>query len=178
MAKHKMHYMFGLGSNVGERAENIQDAVDLMLNNNNIALSKPRISSLYSSPALLPDDAPKEWNVPFLNGVMSGFSSLEPMEMLEALQEIERTLGKIKRGHWAPREIDIDILCAEDKRIETYQLTLPHRHIADRNFVLIPLMELMPEWEHPFLELTAEQMLDALGDGAKHLTKVKETITL
>jgi|GEM_PF-519419 len=178
MANHKLFYLFGLGSNVGNRADTIQRAADAMLTDEAIALSKPQISSLYSSPAMLPDGAPKDWNVPFLNGVLSGFSTLAPLEMLEHIEAIEKTLGKTKRGHWGPREIDIDILCAEDKLIETYRLTLPHRHIADRNFVLIPLQEILPDWEHPFLELTAEQMLEALGDSAKHLTKAAETITL
>jgi 2-amino-4-hydroxy-6-hydroxymethyldihydropteridine diphosphokinase/dihydropteroate synthase len=178
MPKHAMHYLFGLGSNLGDRAAHIQNAVDAMVAHADMALYKPQISSLYTSPALLPDGAPKEWNMPYLNAVFSAHSPLPPEEMLMHTQSIEKSVGKVKQGHWAPRIIDIDILAADEKLIETYSLTLPHRHIAERNFVLIPLSEILPDWEHPFLQQTAEQMLEALGDDARHLTKHPQTITI
>ena len=78
------------------------------------------------------------------------------------LKQTEVTLGRIDRGRWGPREIDIDILAYDDVLMVDDVLTLPHPQLDQRRFVLEPLMEIAPDWVHPVLGQTAEAMLRAL----------------
>ncbi|MCA9916169.1 MAG: 2-amino-4-hydroxy-6-hydroxymethyldihydropteridine diphosphokinase, partial [Anaerolineae bacterium] len=130
----------GLGSNIGDRTTFLRQAVAAIRSDH--ILKHVRCSSLYQSEALLKADAPDAWNQPFLNMAIVGETSLPPEALLTALQRIEQALGKRKRGIWAPREIDIDILLYGKERIALPHLTVPHPGVPDRAFVLVPLAEI------------------------------------
>lgn len=106
----------------------------------------------------------------FLNQVLVVETSLSPEQLLEATQQIEKELGRERkkefcnsiRRRYRPRTIDIDILFYEDTLVSTPRLTVPHPLIAEREFVLEPLAEVLPGLRHPVTGMTATEMLEAL----------------
>lgn len=150
----------GFGSNLGDRAAMIGDALSHLVAAH--IIHNPVISSLYESPALLAAGAPEAWNLPFLNAVVKAETDLPPDALLAATQATEWLLGKQKRGHWGPREIDIDLLAYGDHILQTDVLTLPHPHLQDRDFVVLPWHEIAPEWVHPVTGHSVLQMSGAL----------------
>lgn len=135
----------GLGSNRGDRLKNMRRAVAAIS-----GFAEDMIcSSVYESPALLPQDAPKEWDEPFLNAVIAAGVSLQPMELLKELKRIEQELGRKKEAHWAPREIDLDILAYGNRVTQEDGLTIPHPQMVQRDFVLLPLAEVAGDWQFP-----------------------------
>lgn len=158
-----MAIFFGLGSNQGNRNANLQQAVE-QLKSNGFEISA--ISPLVETPALLPKDAEPSWNKPFLNCVVSGQASWQPSQALKIVKQIEADLGRrrtpekqaktelkteVRTGiktstkAWAPRTIDIDLLIWHDMVVNSEQLTLPHYAMAERAFVLTPLLHLQPD---------------------------------
>jgi len=132
----------GFGSNIEDRLNALSKAV---FNVNNIAPIL-KLSPIYESEAVLTDDAPEEWNTPFLNMVAKISTDLPPDELLTACQTIEKLLGRPKNhAHWSPRIIDIDILLYDKEEIDTDRLTIPHPLIAERPFVVFPLADIAPE---------------------------------
>jgi len=101
----------------------------------------------------------------FVNAVATFSSGLGPVELLHALLELERGMGRTRDGVPAkgPRLIDLDLIFFDGVTLETEELTLPHPEVAARWFVLGPLAEIAPLWVHPVNGLTVNQMLDALG---------------
>lgn len=132
----------GLGSNVGDRRDRLEQAIAELSG----VIGNLRRSHLYESPAMLPEGAPQTWDMPFLNMVVAGETCLAPLELLQKTQELENTLGRVRRGHWGPREIDIDLLLYGNVVMDSPVLTLPHPGIGSRDFVLLPLCDVMPEW--------------------------------
>jgi len=124
----------GLGSNVGEREHNILRAVSLLKKRFEIL----GFSSLYNTAPvgyLDQDD--------FLNMVIwANTRHLQPLELLEHVKAVEKELGRKETFRWGPRMIDIDILYKEGISFETEALTVPHRELLKRNFVLVPLSEI------------------------------------
>ncbi len=102
----------------------------------------------------------------FLNVAMLFQSDMQPQEVLERLQSIEKSLSpephRNPDGTYRDRLIDIDIVAIDDLTINTPSLTVPHPHLADRRFFLEPLKEIAPQWKHPVSGLTARQMLAML----------------
>jgi 2-amino-4-hydroxy-6-hydroxymethyldihydropteridine diphosphokinase/dihydropteroate synthase len=98
---------------------------------------------------MLPDDAPAEWNEPFLNAVAHCRTAATPTDLLDALKAIERELGRTDRGRWAPRPIDLDLLLYGRETIATERLRVPHPGIIERAFVLTPLAALEPHLTIP-----------------------------
>jgi 2-amino-4-hydroxy-6-hydroxymethyldihydropteridine diphosphokinase len=129
----------GLGSNVGDRRENLRRAEKAL----RAGLTDCVFSSVHESAALLPEGAGQEWDLPFLNSVMSGKTELEPLAVLTWLKQIEQEIGRQDRGHWSPREIDLDLLMYDDVVMQTEVLTLPHPEMHKRDFVMIPLKEIL-----------------------------------
>jgi 2-amino-4-hydroxy-6-hydroxymethyldihydropteridine diphosphokinase/dihydropteroate synthase len=101
-------------------------------------------SSVYASPALLPPDAPPEWDQEFLNQVVEVETDLAPEALLVLLKSIEQAHGRKNRGRWATREIDLDLLDYRGIALASPMLTLPHPGIHTRDFVLLPWQEIVP----------------------------------
>ncbi len=153
--------ILGLGSNIGDRQHNLDGAIRHIEE----ALLKNIIrSGIHEFPPLLPEGAGKDWNSNFLNMVIGGTLKTEitPHEFLHIIKGIEEKLGRKKSARWAPREIDIDILAWDNLVFETDDLKIPHYSIAERDFVLIPLLEIAPEWQHPVTGTKAREYLEKL----------------
>lgn len=148
--------LLALGSNVGAREKLLRDAQVAL---EELGIYVEHESSVMTTPALLPEGAPPEWDMPFLNQVLRVQTALSPEAVLDAIKRTEQLLGRQDRGRWGPREIDIDLLAYGDVVMDTPRLVLPHPGIATRDFVLKPLMEIAPTWRHPVTGLTAAEML-------------------
>ena len=140
----------GLGSNLGDRKKFLSMACNHLRSE---TIREFRTSSIYESEPLLKMSQPK-----YLNMVVCGFTVLSPNELLKKCQQIELILGRIRREHWGSREIDIDILSYGSRIIEKDDLVIPHPEIENRSFVLMPILELSPEWMHPEKGITIREL--------------------
>ena len=148
--------ILGLGSNLGDRIANLENAIDTICNK----FSLCKISSVYSTKSLLKDDQPDYYNV-----VCSYLSDMEPLETLNFLQNVEKVLGRVKNtGFWGARIIDIDIVDFNNTVITTPLLTVPHAMMSKRSFVLYPMMEIEPSYIHPILGISVQKMISFLND--------------
>ena len=149
----------GLGSNLGKREEYLAQA-RAALDAHDVLVTQA--SGIHETPALLPENAPAEWNIAYLNQVVAVDTFLPPLDLLACLKHIETELGRAHRPRWAPREIDLDILAYHDTIMITDMLLLPHPQLDTRAFMLKPLQEIAPDWRHPVLNKTAAEMLAEL----------------
>jgi 2-amino-4-hydroxy-6-hydroxymethyldihydropteridine diphosphokinase len=155
MADCKLIYL-SLGSNLGDRAANLQHAIEAL---SEMGVRVLRHSSIYETEPV--DFLAQPW---FLNCVVEAETSLGPRQLVEALQSIERKLGSRKLVPRGPRIIDLDILFCGTDVIHEDGLEIPHPRVAERRFVLVPLAELAPELCHPILRKTAAELLAAAQD--------------
>ncbi|MCY3570857.1 MAG: 2-amino-4-hydroxy-6-hydroxymethyldihydropteridine diphosphokinase [Chloroflexi bacterium] len=123
----------GLGGNLGDRRELMRSAVTEIRQ----VVDDVRVSSLYESAAWGVTDQPA-----FLNAVVRGRTSLNPLNLLDAVQSIENELGRVREQRWGPRLIDIDILLYGAEVIDEPRLQVPHPYMTQRGFVLRPLADL------------------------------------
>jgi 2-amino-4-hydroxy-6-hydroxymethyldihydropteridine diphosphokinase len=157
VASSDVQAFIALGSNLGDREENITMAVDALRNSEGITVR--RLSSLLENPAVGgPPDSP-----PFLNAVAEVHTTLPAHELLDRLLDIERQLGRVRPQKWGPRLIDLDLVLYSDQIINRPQLTVPHPLFHERDFVLRPLVEIAPQVVHPRLQMTAREMLQRLA---------------
>jgi 2-amino-4-hydroxy-6-hydroxymethyldihydropteridine diphosphokinase/dihydropteroate synthase len=159
-----MDIYLGLGSNLGERRDHLTGALKRLGAH---GIEVVRVSPVVESPAMLPDDAPVDWNRPFLNVVAHCETDSTPTEVLDGLKAIERELGRADRGRWAPRPIDLDLLLYGRETLATERLRVPHPGIAERAFVLTPLAALEPNLTIP--GLGARTVLEHARAGRHHL---------
>ena len=129
-----MKVFLGLGSNLGDRKKNITRALKELSTLGTIE----KISALYETPALLPEDSPDHWNKPFFNLAVQMECSKSPPELLTCLKVIEKKIGPRERQRWSPRSLDLDILLCENQRFSSSELKVPHPEIENRSFVLDP----------------------------------------
>jgi len=137
--------ILGLGSNIGDREAYLAKAVKKL----SVLLTDMRYSRVLESAALLPPDAPPEFNRPYLNMAVAGETDFAPQALLTEIKNIERELGRVERCNWGPREIDIDILAMDDTVLDAPPLFIPHRQLLNRDFVLLPLADVAPDWNYP-----------------------------
>lgn len=146
-----------LGSNLGARERAVLEAVHRIAS---AGIAVTACSSLYES-----DPAEGAGGGPFVNAVAEVRALLCPGDLLNRLKSIEKSMGRTG-GHNRPREIDIDILCLGDALIDTRELTVPHRRLAARAFVLVPLREVAPGFRCPRTGRTVDELVESLGGGA------------
>jgi len=133
----------GLGSNLGDREQFLAQAVHRLEQLEGFELIA--LSAIYNTrPQDMPDDSPE-----FLNQVIRADYEYTPGELLRALEDIERELGREEKGENQPRTIDLDLLLFGDREINTDYLVVPHPQLLKRAFALIPLLQIDPELVHP-----------------------------
>ena len=152
---HKIYVAFG--SNMGEKETYIKNAIQKIKENlyfRNIEVS----DFFYSSPygGVKQDD--------FVNGMIAMESMLEPYELLEVLHEIEAKAERVRKIHWGPRTLDLDIIFYDDLILDEKELQIPHKDMANRDFVLIPLAQLAGFKRHPVFNRTVEELVKDLKE--------------
>jgi 2-amino-4-hydroxy-6-hydroxymethyldihydropteridine diphosphokinase len=140
-----------LGSNIGDKKENILSALSLMQSSSFINIKK--ISNLYKTSPV----GKKQSD--FCNAVVKAKTNLNPQKLLPLIKSIEFGLGRKKTFRRGPRIIDIDILFFNNKIINSKLLVIPHKEICNRLFVLVPLCEIDKKLKHPILNSSIKQIL-------------------
>lgn len=154
MQREPVKVYLGLGSNLGERQDNLHRALDLLSER----LRKGKVSSVYDTEPLGDVNQPR-----FLNQVCEVYTMLAPMDLLSLAKGIELKVGRVPGKTNAPRTIDIDILFYGDQVVDTPDLIIPHLRLTERAFVLVPLAEIAPELVHPIKRKTVKQLLASVG---------------
>ncbi len=145
----------GLGSNIGEKVDIIKKSLEIMETNYDVKIKK--ISSFYETEPM--EYKNQDW---FVNAVAEIETNLTPEKLLEAINEIEIEIERIRTLKWGPRSIDIDILYYDQELIATAELQIPHLRLSARSFVLIPLDEIAKDVKHPILNKKPMEMYDML----------------
>lgn len=125
----------GLGSNLGDSKVILTEAVHKLA-----SLGDVKISKLYQSPPMGPQDQPN-----YLNAVVQLSTNLAPLALLDELQRFEQESGRVRLRHWGERTLDLDLLIYAEEKIQNERLTVPHVGVMERDFVLIPLLDLDPD---------------------------------
>lgn len=127
-----------IGTNIGERLDNLNNAVSGLAEAEQIGIVK--VSSVYETDAVGFED-----QAAFLNIVIEIETSFAPVELLDFCLKLELELGRVRLFKWGPRLIDIDILLYDDVKMDTKKLKIPHPYMKERAFVMIPLVEISPD---------------------------------
>lgn len=139
-----------LGANLGAKERNLLKAINL------IGARIGRViktSSIYETAAWGNTHQPD-----FFNIALIAETTLEPLKVLEEIHGIEALLGRKREEHWGARTMDIDIAFYEDQIISLSNLKIPHPFIAKRKFVLAPFLEIIPNFEHPLLKKSIQDL--------------------
>jgi len=155
-----------LGSNLGNRAANLKEAISSLPPQ----ITVKKRSNVYETP---PWGYTEQDN--FLNQVIMATTYLEPEPLLKHIKRLEVALGRKTTFRYGPRLIDIDILFYDDLVLDTPSLVIPHPHLHERGFVLLPMMDIAPDLMHPvqkksIRELTARNSTSGI---AKYANKTK-----
>jgi len=149
-----MHLVYlAIGSNLGDRSKNLLSAV----RNLDPVVSVLKCSPIYETSPWGYKDQPE-----YLNQVIMAETDLSPGDLLTYLKRIELELGREETFRYGPRLIDIDILFYDDQIVYLPKLTIPHPRINERAFVLVPMADIAPHFEHPVLGETIEELLSKL----------------
>lgn len=147
----------GLGSNISPSLDYLRRGVELL----QPYLGEMRVSSLYKT-------APRDYTdqSDFLNAALCGRTGLEPRRWLEIIASVEKACKRSREGVplKGPRTLDVDILYWEDRTVDLPELQVPHRALRERQFALVPLLELHPELKDPQSGLPLEYFLQQLED--------------
>lgn len=145
-----------LGSNVGDRAANLNAAIDRIASLGKVIA----VSSFYETEPV--EFSAQPW---FLNCAVALDTEKMPRQLLAAIFDIEKTMGRRRVQKKGPRTLDIDILLFGNSTIKTKGLTIPHPAMHERRFVLAPLAEIAPEARHPVFKRTVSELRDLLPVG-------------
>lgn len=149
-----------LGSNVGIGEKQFDLAIKFLAEK----LTNIKESPRYSSKAVGFVDQPD-----FLNSVIWAQTTLSPPDLLQFTQLAEKSVGRIRRFHWGPREIDIDIIFYDDQIIDKPDLAIPHPRFAEREFVLKPLCDLNPDLIDPVSKKAVRDLYDQLPNSHRSI---------
>ncbi len=147
-----------LGSNIGDRLANIQQAVSMLTMTEEIKIVKS--SSFYETEPWGNENL--SW---FVNAAIAIDTELSPLDLLKVCQSVEKQLGRIRKDgeKWLDRVIDIDILMYDDKIISIENiLNIPHPYMHKRAFVLVPMLEVKSDLVHPIFNKTISELYDDL----------------
>lgn len=151
--KRKWHYTYiALGSNMGDKKMHLDAAVKAL-----DAVRGCKVAQVSDWITTAPYGGVEQDD--FLNGCMEVLTLLTPGELLLALHEIEQAAGRERIIHWGPRTLDLDILLYDDKIVNTEALTIPHKEMHKRDFVLKPLASIAPYVVHPVYGKTIDALL-------------------
>ncbi|HUH99068.1 MAG TPA: 2-amino-4-hydroxy-6-hydroxymethyldihydropteridine diphosphokinase [Anaerolineales bacterium] len=148
-----------LGTNLGDRPANLRAALDSLPPEVRIVAE----SKIYLTPPWGVEDQPS-----FLNMAVKCETALGPEALLKRLKQGEVRLGRQPSFRWGPRLIDIDILFYDELIFKSGTLTIPHPHLQERAFVLVPLAEIAPGLVHPVLKETIQEMLAGVATDDIH----------
>lgn len=153
MTQARMHLVYiGLGTNLGDRQENLKAAIQALAPKVNVLASSP----VYVTPPWGVLDQPA-----FLNQVIQVETDLFPSELLRYLKKTEKQLGRVESVRYGPRLIDLDILFYDDLILDMPGLTIPHPQLERRGFVLFPLADLAPDLRHPISGKTVNELFES-----------------
>lgn len=144
---------FGLGSNLGNRLQNLREALVRLEEFGNVM----KASDVFETEAWGGVPQPD-----YLNACVKieCRSHYEPHEILRAVKNFEREIGRVKSVRWGARKIDVDILMIDDVILDSEELTIPHMRIPERMFVLVPLSQIVPkDWRHPVNGKSIREMI-------------------
>ena len=160
-----MRYILSCGSNLGNRESNLKKGIKFLFSIGKIISS----SSVYETSPVGMTGGTR----PFYNSIVVLDSDQDPEEMLKKIKQFEEKMGRdTENSHMKPRQLDIDILFADELIINTPHLTIPHPEITNRKFVLKPLNEILPEFRHPVSGKIVRDLLTELNsDENVRLTK-------
>ncbi|MFC1692034.1 2-amino-4-hydroxy-6-hydroxymethyldihydropteridine diphosphokinase [Candidatus Latescibacterota bacterium] len=152
-----MRAYLGIGSNRGERTVHLKEAVNRLKHTDQIGVIN--ISGVYET---MPVGGHEQAD--FLNMAVEIETGLEAKELLYVCLAIEKDMGRVREVHWGPRIIDIDILFYGEMIISTPSMTIPHSLLHKRAFVLKPLTDIIPDFIHPVMGLTINELLERVGE--------------
>jgi len=151
----KIKIFLGLGSNVGNKINNIQKAIIFLLEK----IQDIQIAKFYETKAVGYENQEN-----FINTAIKGYTDLDIQSLFEFTKEVEKKVGRIFRFKWGPREIDIDILFYDNVIYKDSNIEIPHPRIVERDFVLKPLLDLEPDFIHPVVKKSIKQLYEELRD--------------
>jgi 2-amino-4-hydroxy-6-hydroxymethyldihydropteridine diphosphokinase len=144
-----------LGANLGDTLNALRRAAELISERIGQLTAK---SGVYKTLPWGRTDQPD-----FLNACLAVETELAPLDLLREIKAIESDMGRVERAHWGPREIDIDIIFYDELLINDPKLKIPHPLMEMRGFVMVPLADVAPEWEHPKYGWTVREFLDGMN---------------
>ncbi len=148
-----------IGSNMGDREQNLRTALDALQ-----ADERTRVTRV--SKFLVTEPVGGVEQEDFLNGAVEIATLRTPEQLLELVAQIEEQMGRKRTVHWGARNIDLDIVLYEDIVMDTEKLTIPHKEMLNRQFVLEPLCEIAPQARHPYAQMSIYQLWNAFQQGS------------
>jgi 2-amino-4-hydroxy-6-hydroxymethyldihydropteridine diphosphokinase len=152
-----------LGSNIGDSVATLEAATQALTAIPGIELEAK--SSWYRTKAVGPPQPD------YINACIILQVKMSPQELLDTLLAIEQKFGRVRRERWGARSLDLDILLYDDLILDTPNLQIPHPRMHERAFVLVPLLEIAPDWIEPVSGLTIKQLVKKVDCSDVHLLK-------